>query len=538
MAQSQSVFEEQPLLGVRLGLEALAIAPTDETATHDAAARLVIDQATTGRSLKVDRNVAKYGPDDGQAAYIMIYQSGTSEELRRTIDGARLLTFGAPIYDWAFSARPEPRYLSVIYQSGEYEVRRTLDGAAVFSLTNQSTYSPSRFSPDRDARFYHDAGDFDTNVIRLRWSETGRPVFTPTRQLTGIAAYIPPVEPTLFIAAYRDGLDELRGMSDGALIDTLPYSLASTLIAPGDAPSYFMITDETLDSTQPSQLRRVNDGQLIEQLPGRIGKAYFSPDPTAPYFVVDYWGLPSNELRSTVDGTRAVTLTNDLIYDVAFDSTPGAPYFGLQYGSSAELRRTSDGGLASTLDQPFRSLYFSANSNAPYFVMSYGIPRHGELRRVNDTSVVETLPDAVRAAYFSAEPSFLYFVVAYDRAPSELRRLSDGAVVETLAADAHPYFMPKADVFIVGQENPNLLGSSHGELRSATTGKVVEQLPDTIDDVYFPDPNVPYLLLRYDSALPELRDAITGKLVAKLPERLTGANIKSCFQGAACQSGS
>jgi hypothetical protein len=542
IAQSQTVFEAQPLLGVRLGLEALALAPVDDVATQNAAARLVIDQAATGRSSKVDLNTTTYESTDAQSSsYFVSYQSSRPTGLWRVIDGQRLVTFTNPVDSVRFSLGPDPRYLAIHYGSGISELRRTLDGTVVFTLPNQAediNHPAPQFSPDQAGLFYQDSGDLDTGLRQLRWSASGSPVLTSTHRFLGVLHYIPPIEPTLFIASFENTPYELRRMIDGSLIAQLPSSFTSIVVDPRQNPAYFFVIDGDPDSAQPGQLRQVSDGQLVEQLPAQIRKTYFSPDPTARYFLVDYGGAAPNELRYTADGTRALTLTNELIDDVIFDPNPNAVYFGVQYHTRSELRRMSDGRQVAVLDErQLTKLSFSSNPSAPYFVTGYGLSQRGELRRVSDASFVTELPYAVYAAYFSPNPDLPYFLIMYENAPSEIRRVSDGAVVDTTAAGAYPYFsrLAGAKFFIIDRGGPDW--NAPGELRSAATGQVSERLPDTVNEVYFPDTNVPYFLIRYTSARPELRDGLTARVVFTLPDQINGLKIESCISSDPCLSG-
>jgi len=540
IAQSQSVIAKEPLLGLRLGLEALAIAPMDDNSTRDMAARLVSDQAATGRSSRIDLdNTILESTDSELASYFLSYQASRPSGLWRVIDGQQLVTFTNLVNSARFSRGPDARYLAIHYASGISELRRTLDGSVVFTLPHQAediNHPAPQFSPDQAGSFYQDSGDVDTDMRQLRWSASGSPVLTSAHRFLGVLRYIPPVEPKLFIASFENAPYELHSMVDGAFIETLP-GISDVVIGPGKESAYFFLTGD-YDGSPASQLRRVSDGRLIEQLPAPIRTTYFSPEPSARYFLADFGGAAPNELRYTADGTRAMNLTNDLVSAVIFAANPNAVYFGVQYPTWSELRRMSDGSQVAVLDgQQLTKLSFSSNSSAPYFVAAgTGTSQRGELRRVSDASFVAELPHVVYEVYFSPDPDLPYFVINYEGAPSEIRRISDGSVVSMIPAGAHPYFSRTAGAkFFIMDQGPDW--NAPGELRSAATGQVIERLPDTVNKVYFPDTNVPYFLVRYTAAPSELRDGLTGQVISTLPDQINDSQIGSCIHTGLCLAG-
>jgi hypothetical protein len=130
VSEGRRIAADNPLLGLRLALEGLAVAPVADT-------QLVSDTAdlpATGRVLSFGNDVESITPSpDG--SLVVIKRSGGQSELRRTTDGAKLQSFTKEKEPYIFFI-PNPRasVFAVVYGDRTAELRRTSDGVLQESL--------------------------------------------------------------------------------------------------------------------------------------------------------------------------------------------------------------------------------------------------------------------------------------------------------------------------------------------------------------------------------------------------------------------
>ena len=487
LAQGQVVFEEQPLLGLRLALEGLKRAPEENSAAQEELAGAVRALAGQGRLSKLGDNIEDIfaSPD---RSLIILDRAGQPGELRRAADGS-VITLAGEVDGVSFS--PDLAYFVVGYADASAELRRTADGSAV-KLTGEVDSEGVFFSPD-SAYFMVDYADAPGELRYVAKDS----VVTLADEVDMVFFSL---DSAYFVVDYLDAPSELRRAADGS-VDMLADEVYRVFFSPDSA--YFVVRYEDA----PDELRRAADGSAVK-LTGEVADdgVFFSPD--SVYFVVAYKDAP-DELRRAADGS-VVTLT-DNVESVRF--SPDSAYFVVAYKDAPnELRRTADGSAA-TLTSKVIGMSFIFSPDWAYFVVGYA-DASGELRRAADGWVV-TLADKVNSVHFS--PDSAYFVVDYAdppydpiydvpyHTPTELRRAADGSVV-TLAGDmGWVSFSPDSAYFVVDYED------APGELRRAADGSAVT-LKDNMESVRF-SPDSAYFVVDYEDAPGELRHTADASVV-------------------------
>ncbi len=538
-AQGQAVYEDNPLLGLRLAVEGYAFAPLDDADTRQSTANTIRKLIVSGRALKLGDDIKSIYPDavnsfvvldradnpaelrrtadgavvklagnvnlvtfspDPQATYFMVrYRNGNPRELRRTADGAVVKALIGNVVIAYFSPDPQATYLVAYYDDIPAELRRTTDGTAVKLAAD---FADIEFSPDPQATYFV-VRYGDSNPAELRRTADGAVVTTLTGDFSNVT-FSPDPQATYFVVRYRDGNSaELRRTADGAVVKTLTGDVFDLTFSPDPQATYFVVR---YGDANPAELHRTAD-DIAVKLAGDFADIKFSPDPQATYFVVRYRDGHPTELRLTADGAVVTTLTGDVV-DVIFSPDPQATYFVVRYGDSnpAELRRTADGAVVTTLTGDFSNVTFSPDPQATYFVVRYRDATSSELRRTADGTVVTTLTGDALDVTFSPDPQATYVVVGYldgnyGATSSELRRTTDGAVVKlphdiegvTFSPD------PQAAYFVV-----NYIGGNPSELRRSAGGTVVKLNGDFADIKFSPDPQATYFVVSYDDSRREL----------------------------------
>jgi hypothetical protein len=90
-AQGQAIYEDNPLLGLRLALESLAFAPPDNEATRGSTADTIRKLIAPGRVLKLGNDVEALYLNLDSTLFIIAYATKPGE-LRRTADGSLVQT--------------------------------------------------------------------------------------------------------------------------------------------------------------------------------------------------------------------------------------------------------------------------------------------------------------------------------------------------------------------------------------------------------------------------------------------------------------
>jgi hypothetical protein len=458
-ARGQARFEDQPLLGIRLALEAWASMPSDNDDIRAAIENEIQQLAATGRVLNLGRDLRQvYASADG--AWLILNRALAADEVRRTSNDPLNAVIRDGVANVYFSPHPDAATFVVAYDNSTGEIRRTTDASPIAELTG--TIESVIFSPA-------------------------------------------PLTST-FVIDYADAAGELRRNTEGLLVAPLAGKVVSVTFSSAPTATYVVVDYDGA----PGELRRTADGQRIKALADEIVSVKFSPDPAATYFLVQYDRAPA-EVRRSADGLPSATFTRK-VDNVYFNPTAPAPYFVVDYlGAPGELQSSVDDSVLETLAGEVVRVLFSPATDARYFIVYYK-DAPGEVRRVADGKLSETLPGVVRFAKSSSDLARRYFEVEYLAAeiPDVVRRATDGSPVVTFADKvAEIDFSPDASSMIVDYL------TARDEIIRTADGARLATLGNEVVNVKF-DPQVGYVVLDYDKALGEVRRTTDGALVSML----------------------
>ncbi len=492
-AQGQALYEDNPLLGLRLALESFAFAPPDDEATRGSTTDMLRKLIASGRVLKLGDDVAAIYPNPDNTLLVIDYAT-KPDELRRTADGSLVQTLSGNVGYLYFSPDPQASYFVVTYDDGKPgELRRAADGRLV--QTFSSDVSDVVFSPDPQASYF--VVNYYGKPGELRRTTDGSLAQTLSGYVS-LVDFSPDPQASYFVVSYDDTPDELRSTADGSIVP-LSGVVSSVDFSPDPQASFFVVhyADDT-----PGELRRIADGRLVQTLSGAVYTVFFSPDPQASYFVVSYFGDRPGELRRTAGGSLVQTLSS-VVRSVNFSPDPQASFFVVSYpdGTPDELRSTADGSVV-PLSGAVSDVVFSPDPQASYFAVSYFSQKPGELRRTADGSIVP-LSGAVFSVVFSPDPQASYFVVSYPGGTlGELRRTADGRLVQTFSSDVSDVVFspdPQASYLVVNYY------VKPGELLRTADGNLVQNLSGVVSFVDFsPDPQASYFVVHYKDDTSEL----------------------------------
>ncbi|MEW8693296.1 MAG: toll/interleukin-1 receptor domain-containing protein [Candidatus Thiodiazotropha endolucinida] len=459
--QGQEVFEDQPLLGLRLVLEGLALTPKDAKEVQASITNTIRTLAVRGRLLKLgtDIQTAMLSPD---ASRFLLDRSKSPDELRSTVDGGLIAVYEREVHKAEF----------------------------IFGEDTSLIATHHKRKPKETTELRHIS---DGSIVPLK-QDAGDLFFNPQAKL-------------VVVDNYGMELDEIRRVVDGALLVSLDPPVSGAFFAQNKQAKSFVVQ---YYSTK-GEVRRTDDGSLITALVDEVSYVDFSPDPEAKHFVISYREAPG-ELRRSTDGDLIATLSGRS-HGSLF--SPDGTHFIARYTDSPdELRRAKDGSVVVSGLKNVNGVDFSSDSHR-YFVLDYGSSIPGELRLTADGSVVADLPHPVASASFSPDTSMKTFFVKYFKEPGELRRIADGDLVWAPGDDARAVLSPDLTYFIVQHTY------KPGELRHFTDGSLVQTLTDMVDRLYF-NPSSTLFVVNYSSGVramvvpAELRRADTGEIIKTL----------------------
>jgi WD40 repeat protein len=463
--EGQRVADEQPLLGLRLALEALAHAPENPSEGRTAILQVAREIASSGRLLKIGDGIQQVHPAPDGTIFVL-QRTFAPSELRRVSDGALLTPLTSEVTGVTFSPKSGGAFV-VNYTDQPSELRRTADGSLIARLPGQV----------------------------LEDLSVGRRVYFNGDQAA------------VFVVTYKDLHSELRHTSDGSLITQLAGREALPVFSPDPEAAVFAVRYRD----KPSELRRTSDGALVAVLSSRqsgvsllgaVPAAIFSPD--ASVFVAGYADVPG-ELRRTSDGA-IITHLPGIIQTAAFSPSPEAASFFVNYrdGPPGELRHSANGEPIATFTGKGSNVIFSPNPTLPVFLLDYQ-DQPGELRRSTDGALIYGLADQSTYATFSRDTVEPILLVHYKDKPSELRRAADGSLIVTLTApNAQASFARNVPIFIAGyQDQP-------GELRHSRDGRLLGRFKDQLQAyssvAFSPAPELTVFVISYAVEVSELWD--------------------------------
>jgi hypothetical protein len=342
--QGQLAYVEQPLLGLRLALEGLALAPAEASDARASILASLQEMAKKGCLLTLGMDVERvHSSPDG--SIVVVDHGNASGELRRLAGGEAVPLAGE--VGWA-TFSPDGATFVMSYIDAPDELRRTAGGDAEPLAGNVDW---AEFSPEGGTFVvdYYDATD------ELRRTAGGEPVPLAGEIDWDVGAYFSP-DGAYFAVFYRPAWlgAELRRTSDGEVVP-----LAGRVEWLSFSPDGATFVVDYIDA--PDELRRMAGGEPVP-LAGEVDWVKFSPD--GALFVVRYADAP-DELRKTAGGD-AVPLAFGV--QQVFFSPDGATFVVAYSGAPGELRRTA-GGEPHRLAAEVSVAVFSPDG--AYFVVVY-----------------------------------------------------------------------------------------------------------------------------------------------------------------------
>lgn len=480
-AQGQDVFEENPLLGLRLVIEGLELVPVDNVAARESIEVVIHDLARRGRLLKFGNDIERIYLIP-ETSTLILDRMNAPGELYHLPDATSREALTGIVSEVSLSPNSNATTFVIRYEDVPGELRLTKDGSLVAILTDAISFSGGGTGID---------GVFHSNGV----------------------SFSPYLNENSFIVRYANNPSEMRSTTDSSIINILTAKVRDTYYSPNPNATTFIAAYEDA----PGELRNSKDGALIKILEGVISSCcgvVFSSDRDASTFIVRYDNAPS-ELRNTTNGNLIVTLSGQVSFEgVTYSPDPNASYFFVSYiGGHSELRERRSGNLIATFTEGIEQLTFSRDINTSRFVIDY-YNAPGELHRTVDGALVKTLTDEIWHIHFSQDPEAITFLVEYWAEPyilrfSELRRIDDGTAIP-LTGNVLSFGSLGPNYFLV-----NYLGG-HEELRNIADGSIVPFKTENID--IGGGEYDPYYVIGYDNAPPELRRTSDSSLVTELTQ--------------------
>jgi tetratricopeptide (TPR) repeat protein len=568
LAQASQAYGANPLLGLRLALEADAHLTQPEPLLRSQILSQTLDYLAQGKIATLATNATRFMdvPDTPWFITKVNAQKG-GDELRRKADGALMSALAGSVSSIELVSETSPFFV-VRYESDvKSELRRKADGALVPALAG-SVSGVELESEEFPFFVVHYDGDVKNELRRkadgalvsaLAGAVSGVGLVSEASscfivvyedgvkselrrkadgvllaKLTGAGSWIHPInneEYPLFVVLYEDGVkSELRRTADCALVSALAGSVSFVYPVSETSPFFLMSYEDGVKS----ELRRRADGVLLAKLTGTVSWAHPIGEEFS-FFMVRYNGEVKSELRRKADGALVAGLTGSV--RLFYSELPWrqwsvelvsetSPFFIVSYdgGVKSELRRRADGVLLAKLTGVVRSVEL-VSEEFPFFVVHYDGDMKSELRRKADGALVPALAGSVSSIELVNE-EFPFFVVHYESdVKSELRRKADGALVPALAGSV-------SGVELVSKEFPFFVvhydGDVKNELRRKADGALVLTLAGSVSWVELESEEFPFFVVHYDGDVKnELRRKADGALVSALAGSVTGVELVS-----------
>ncbi|GIL16005.1 MAG: hypothetical protein BroJett039_11780 [Chloroflexota bacterium] len=325
LAEGNQAFVKNPLLGMRLALEGLALTAQQPGAQTEK----MTDEAATllkqGKFVRLGSNATGFFPNPDKTM-LVVQNADAPGEVRRWRDGALVAQLAGKV-NWVDSSPAPAETFVVRYEDAPGEVRRWRDGALVETLADKvyGVYS----SPAPAETFVVSYYDVPSEVRRWR---DGALVETLAGKVNDVTSSPEPAE--TFVVAYADASGEVWRWRDGALVETLAGKVVQDGVISSPDPAGAAFGPRFADSGErsfvvvytdaPSELRRWSDGGLIAKLAGKLDTKYgspvlYSPDAPPGAFVASYSDAPW-DVRRASDGAVLVVLGSG-VAETIFDST-------------------------------------------------------------------------------------------------------------------------------------------------------------------------------------------------------------------------
>lgn len=522
--QGRREYENNPLLGLALSLEAWQSVPASNQAAHTEIERAIQERMKYGRIARLDQGDFESPYFLKGLPFLVLGRTGKAGELRDASTGALIQTLAGEvadvkdIFDRNVYKLGDLPYFVIEYKDAPTELRRAGDGSVVLAARIGSVRHQFEIADPYLRVSFKDA----PSELRLI-KDDKRAIQLSGRAGEDEFVYAVAGAP-YFLVTYKKGADkkqlpaELRRADTGQIVETMNQKLSGSPLEFSHDYSYFTINSEPEFFKWASDLRRTDTRQTIK-FTGKTKQVFFSPETNN--FVVSYEDAPS-ELRST-DGQEVVNLSGN-VTKVVFGHS--GQYLLVLYDEAAsEIRRVDSGEVISTQPEIKRAgVTKKGLAFDQYFFVTYKNDKSG-LLRVNDGKLVSSMVS------FSTDLKLyddrrLHCFIAEDPATSvtELHRADTGEKLrlpEQLSNDATLHFLREEGMFGEHQEGPYLVVESDSNHRlvgliNSETGQVTTVVTDHLyHDIGF-SPRGSYFILPQSPA--ELRRSETGELIATIKD--------------------
>jgi WD40 repeat protein len=489
ISQSQLVFEEYPLLGIRLVMEQL----TDSNGIiDDTAVQVLRKQAASGRLSNLGNNI-RHTINIPNSAMAIINHRDAPGQIFNPDTGQSILLSGeltdAPV-DISFS--PKNKFFIVHFAGKMNDQLIFSDLSQFISLSGRDARID--YSPEENFAIatYYDSDtskywgelilthsgiiiplsalvsktyySLDESIAVLDIDGIGEMIFMNSHEKISLSGDVDKVQFSpdnkVFVVTYMDGSTEIRHGKTGKIISKFPSDISSFEFSPDGG---FIVLHQYQDNSSSTQLIYSDSGQMAP-LPENLYRITFSSD--GYLFSVVY---QSGQVELRRSATLEIVPVSGTIENIDF--IPHQSSYIVYYDNFlGELHQTNSnnviqlsGVVMDPLGLLFTLLMDQFSPRGRYFTVGYenGII---ELRR-SDTGEIVVASTNIEKIYFSADDS--YFVVSYRNAPAELYSNSFGYITQLNGDIDWIEFSPAGKYLVVHFLNSPL------ELRRSRNGSII-----------------------------------------------------------------
>ncbi|MCB0037416.1 MAG: hypothetical protein KDE51_25470, partial [Anaerolineales bacterium] len=380
VSQGQEVYESNPLLGLILVLEGLAL--VDEEQAEDLLNNVRGSIFNWGRIFDFGNQVEEIIASPKETFVIINYIDSVGE-IRSSANGSLIETLPGDIASVQFN--PAETLFIIDYENVAGEIRDSADGSLIAPLPDE--VSNFRFS--LNTNILHITYENETNGLaaEIRDSNTGS-IITEFSD----SAFFKFSHTDRYVVVDYDNenvSDELIDASSGQVIMTFDnvitseYALAGTMFSPDDTSVFVRYL-----SKPDNELRSTVSGSLLASVPSGSSSTF---SPNGQFLVINYSAEEIlTEIRQSNDGEIVIELPSDTS---VYNFSPDDRFFVTNTGElwSTDKREV----VATLLDGPFR---FEFNQSGDFLIIQYiesgilmsdDIPENGEIRQTIDGSIIE-----------------------------------------------------------------------------------------------------------------------------------------------------
>ncbi len=534
--QGLELFEDEPLLGLRLALEGLALVPSRETILEQSFVASVFNMAKQGRLAISKNNVNSIHFGDEESNILINYFTAPPEIVSHTdfslVERLPGVLDEIVIPDWDEIQADEAFVIEYVGIPGE--VRSWKDFSLLASLSKN--VSDVEYTPERAFMLI----EFDDDTVELRRSIDGSLVSFDKEVSDFVFSEDFGPFPSFFAVNYKDGSSELRSIPENSVIESFRDRTIGNILSTisSSADPLVKVTFILNNFFDVRELWKAADGTFVSELDdtiaapaGNVADAFFYY--VGNHYIIRYPDAPG-EIRQT-SNAKLIAKLPDIVFDVQFPPHSDANYFIISYkdlGNPSELRRNDDGSLITKLSGRLDEVYFGKEPYEEQSLFRYYHAR-AEMRRTVDGAFVDFVNFVGAGVYTDSSDKII--VTNYNFfGETELLTIFNSSLVKTFnelnldSSFLNIHWPPgsEATSFVITYEYEE---SPQAELRSVADGTLITTftLAENFYNIEFsPDPESRSFVV-WDDFVPELRSTIDGSLIATLPERSDSVEFTS-----------